>query len=134
MTGQAVAQRNSRWPAALVGVLLAALVLAVAAPPAEAHDFCIAHPSDPDALGSGDQNTVVCVRYNHSRIHVCDRHRDGHKAYARRTVWGETLNPIYDYNGADPGCGDYAADLDILSINVCVQYEGCGEPRSKADW
>ena len=131
--GQAVHLPKVRLLAAAgVALLLAMLALAASAPPAAAHDVCTSHPSDPDALGSGALNTVVCMRYNHTRLDVCDRHVDGHKAYARRYVWGGYLEPLYDTNGAESGCGNYPVNsLDLLSFNVCVQYEGCGTPESR---
>jgi hypothetical protein len=119
-----------RWAAVCIGVALTALLLAVSAPPASAHDICTSHPSDPDALGSGAANSVVCMRYNHSRLDVCDRHRDGHRVYARTyAIFSNVPNaPLYDTNGADSGCGNYGVALDMASFNVCVEYEGCGSP------
>ena len=64
-------------------VLLLAVVMVAYAPLAAAHDTCSSHPSDPDALGSGAANSVVCLKDNHSRFDVCDRHSDGHGVMVR---------------------------------------------------
>ena len=119
-----------RWATAWAGVVLTALLLAVSASPASAHDQCTAHPSDPDAFGSGAANSVVCMRYSHTRLDVCDRDRDGHQVWARTyAMFSNAPNPaLYDTNGSDPGCGNYGVPLDMASFNICVAYEGCGTP------
>jgi hypothetical protein len=119
--------------AAVLGALVLLLcgLMVVTSPPAYAHDTCVHHPSDPDALGSGDPNSVVCLKESHTRLDVCDRHSDGHRVYVRRILRdGTVLPPFYDDDGAFGLCGHYNGNWgDILSsYNVCVEAEGCGSP------
>ena len=88
-------------------------------PPAPARDVCATHPSDP---------SVVCVRNQGHTVDVCDRHADGHRAYAR--VITEASNPafqspFYDDNDSQPGCANLHFPSRVLAVAVCVQYEGC---------
>jgi hypothetical protein len=110
--------------AAVSGLLLLGL-LAAPVPHAQAHDFCIGHPSDP---------SVICVRASHTRLDVCDRDVDGHKAYAR--VWySSAVGNYFDGNGGQPDCGNHLNwNPHPLygypeSVNICVETEGCGSPR-----
>lgn len=106
-------------------MLLFAVVTVAYVPLAAAHDTCSSHPSDP---------SFVCLRDNHSRYEVCDRHSDGHRAMVRvtRASWA-TVN-FYDSNGAAAGCESYNARAfpDTMSYQVCVETEGCG-PRIHVD-
>jgi hypothetical protein len=114
--------------AGISGLLLLALLVA-AVPRAQAHDICIGHPRDP---------SVVCLRYYHQRIDVCDRDQDGHRAYARATYYDKRTNTwyvrdFYDPDGEGGYCGHYwgytVGPYDwAFSVNVCVQTEGCGSP------
>ena len=87
--------------------------------PAPARDVCATHPSDP---------SVVCVRNQGHTVDVCDRHADGHRAYAR--VITEASNPafqspFYDDNDSQAGCANLHFPSRVLAVAVCVQYEGC---------
>jgi len=101
-------------------VLLIVATLAGWAPSlARAADICVAHPSDA---------SVVCVRKNDSIVDVCDRDPDGHRAYAR--VISEAskpnfLSPYYDENSSQPGCANIPFEGSVVSVAVCVQFEGC---------
>jgi hypothetical protein len=126
--------RRSRVLAALGAlVLLFGGLMVVASPPAYADDTCVLHPSDPDAIGSGADNSVVCLKDNHTRLDVCDRHSDGHRVYVRRIKRdGTVMPPFYDEDGAGGFCGHYyhANWATVLSsYNVCVETEGCGAPK-----
>jgi len=115
---------------AMPAVLIGAVLMLAAAVPAEAHDTCSHHRKDP---------SVVCLKVDHSRIDVCDRHRDRHRAYARVRFGNGWVLDFYDLNGAKPGCERYdpykdhlirvPRNVPMLSYNVCVIRERCGRPR-----
>ena len=68
------------------------------APAAAQQDVCATHPSD---------DSVVCVRNNAHTVDVCDRHADGHRAYARVTTqesYPAFTSGHYDANDSQPGC------------------------------
>jgi hypothetical protein len=116
-------------------VLLFAVVMVAYAPLAAAHDTCSSHPSDPDALGSGAPNSVVCLKDNHSRLDVCDRDPDGHWVAVRVHLPSNATEQFYDGNGAADGCGHYNANFtNIMSYQVCVESEGCGPRVYRSDW
>src|SRR5829696_5393248 len=113
-------------------VLLLSGLMAVTSPPAYAHDTCVLHPSDPDAIGSGAENSVVCLKDGHTSLDVCDRHADGHRVWVRRIQRdGDVMPPFYDDNGATFGCGHISGPWSTLlsSYNICVETEGCGAPK-----
>jgi hypothetical protein len=103
------------------------LVVAAAEAPgraAQAQDVCAAHPSDP---------SVVCVRNSAHTVDVCDRDPDGHRAYARVTTqesYPAFMSPYYDENDSQRGCTNLHFSSSVVSVSVCVQFEGCGGPRS----
>jgi len=109
-------------------VLLFAVVIVAYAPLAAAHDTCSSHPSDPDALGSGAANSVVCLKDSHSRLDVCDRHSDGHGVMVRVHLSSNATDDFYDRNGAAAGCEQYSAGAfpNMMAYQVCVDSEGCG--------
>jgi len=106
-------------------------------------DTCVGHPSD----GPSTNRTAVCMRTGTaSWVHlfdVCDRHADGHNAYARMVIYqGPTDYYVltgYDTNGSAAGCSTYdsygitAYAPPVFNDNVvraiagavCVQAEGC---------
>ena len=87
------------------------------APPAK--DVCATHPSDP---------SVVCTRNAGHTVDVCDRDADGHRAYARVVTEASSpgfQSPYYDNNDSQPGCANIGFTSRVLSVAVCVQYEGC---------
>lgn len=92
---------------------------APAPPPPAAKDICASHPSDP---------SVVCTRNAGHTVDVCDRHADGHRAYARVVTQASYPNfqsPFYDNNDSQPGCANINFPSRVLSVAICVQYEGC---------
>lgn len=123
--------------ALFVVLLLALSLIAIASPAAQAHDYCVGHPSDA---------SVVCVRdgggWTHNYVDVCDRHADGHNAYARIAydyTWAFYFTTGYDLNGSAAGCTTYRASglqawgaviINGIHVNpaaVCVQSEGCSD-------
>ena len=87
--------------------------------PAPPKDVCASHPSDP---------SVVCVRNAGRTVDVCDRDADGHRAYARVVTQATSPNfqsPFYDGNDSQAGCSNISFTSTVLSVAVCVQYEGC---------
>jgi hypothetical protein len=112
--------------AGLLG-LLALLLLAIGPPPAEAHDTCSQVVPD---------GSVACLRFNHTKIDVCDRQADGHKAYARSLVGYDAAGQpaYYRWYDNDPGngCSRYNFPKDFAQYYIaCVQFEGCGRPYYK---
>lgn len=101
---------------------LLALLVAItwpAAAPAQAK-VCAGHPSDP---------SVVCARDQARTVDVCDRQADGHRAYARvvtQATYPAFQSPYYDANDSREGCTNLHFDSAVVSIQACVQYEGCG--------
>jgi len=90
----------------------------------QAQDVCAAHPSDA---------SVVCVRDQAHTVDVCDRHADGHRAYARvvtQESYPAYLSPYYDANDSQSGCSNLHFPSAVVSVAVCVQYEGCGPDRA----
>jgi len=80
---------------------------------------CVRHPHDA---------SVACVRNGGRTLDVCDRSRDGHRAYARVVTQASTpgfQSPFYDTNGATAGCANLPFTSTILSVAICVQTEGC---------
>jgi hypothetical protein len=122
----------------LLALLIAApLALIAGVPNAQAHETCAHHPSDPDALGSGAANSVVCLKDDpthaggHDRIDICDRDPDGHYVYARISRYAGDPNPyiFYDTDGYGGLCRHIGVNPGgIYAYNVCVQYENCGSP------
>jgi hypothetical protein len=83
------------------------------------HQLCTGHPD----------GSFACLSADHLHLFVCDQHADGHYAYIRTYRWGAVQPPLYDNDGAGGGCSWYAANVGSLdSFNICVQYEGCGNP------
>lgn len=114
------------WLAGVLVLLVSAVMLLGSALPAEAHDTCSHHPR---GLG------VACLKANHSRLDVCDRHK-GSRVWARvRYSRGYSIS-FYDPNGAKRGCGHYNPYIwgVHVSYNVCVQNQGCGLPRYRPGW
>ena len=115
----------------MVALALAASVAAIAASGAEAptaraqaQDVCAGHPSDP---------SVVCVRNAAHTVDVCDRDPDGHRAYARVTTqesYPAFLSPYYDSNDSQAGCSNLHFPSSVVSVAVCVQFEGCSKQRA----
>ncbi|MGH2919276.1 MAG: hypothetical protein ACRDLS_11875 [Solirubrobacteraceae bacterium] len=92
-------------------------------PPPPAKDVCAGHPSDP---------SVVCVRNHGHTVDVCDRHADGHRAYARVITEASNpafLSPYYDTNDSKPGCANLNFPSRVLAVAACAQYEGCSAFR-----
>ena len=59
---------------------------------------------------------------------VCDRDPDGHRAYARVITEASNpafLSPYYDDNDSQAGCANLNFPSRVLSVAVCVQFEGC---------
>jgi hypothetical protein len=118
---------SSRLLLLLVGLVLGFAALGTAAPAAEAHDWCVKHPSDPDPIGQGKDNTSICVT-NHHWMDICDRSADGHLT---RGHYDTVFTPgSYTTTGwasfGDPCIRQsswYA--VTIRSLRVCVQEEGC---------
>ena len=120
-----------RWSSRLVltaiGPCCCALVLALTGlitSPARAADVCAGHPSDA---------SVVCVRLDDTVVDVCDRDPDGHRAYARVVTQASNpgfRSPYYDDNDSRPGCANVRFSSRVLSVAVCVQYEGCSAFKS----
>lgn len=110
-------------------VLAASGVMLASAPPAAAHDTCVAHPSDP---------SVACLRSDHSIVDACDRQSDGHQVWARVHYSNGDIVSFFDTNGANSGCGNYPlawySNGFAISYNVCVETEGCGSPKYRPGW
>jgi hypothetical protein len=73
------------------------------------------------------------VRDSAHTVDVCDRDPDGHRAYARVTTQESSpgfLSPYYDSNDSQAGCSNIHFSSAVVSVAVCVQYEGCGPSRS----
>ncbi len=71
---------------------------------------------------------MVCTRNAGHTVDVCDRDTDGHRAYARVVTQASYPNfqsPYYDSNDSQPGCANIPFAIRVLSVAVCVQYEGC---------
>jgi hypothetical protein len=104
------------------GIVVATLAVAAAVPAlaqGQARDVCAHHPRD---------KSVVCVRNNAHTVDVCDRHADGHRAYARvvtRNTYPAYRSPYYDANDSKDGCTNLRFDNQVVSVAVCVQTEGC---------
>jgi hypothetical protein len=80
---------------------------------------CVGHPSDA---------SIACVRNGGRTLDVCDRGRDGHRAYARVVTEASSprfQSPFYDTNGSKAGCANLPFTSRIVSVAVCVQSEGC---------
>src|SRR5215210_5295101 len=104
---------------ATCGVLAGACLALAPATAGAAQDVCAAHPSDP---------SVVCTRDDAHTVDVCDRDADGHRAYARvvtQASYPAFMSPYYDDNDSQPGCANLHFASSVMSVVVCVQYEGC---------
>ena len=85
---------------------------------------CAGHPKDP---------SVVCARDSAHTVDICDRAADGHRAYARvvtKSTYPAYRSPYYDGNNAKEGCSNLHFPSQVVSIQTCVQTEGCGAVRS----
>jgi hypothetical protein len=115
--------------AGALALLATAVVFLASASPAVAHDTCSFHPTDP---------SVACLKDNHTRVDACDRDSDGHVVWARVTYSNGSTVSFQDTNGANPGCGNYyPANYNngyYIAYNICVQYEGCGQPFYRPGW
>lgn len=114
--------------AVLVATVAAAASASILALPAaglaQAQDVCAGHPSDP---------SVVCVRDQAHTVDVCDRHADGHRAYARvvtQESYPAFMSPYYDANDSQAGCTNLHFPSSVVSVAVCVQHEGCSQQKA----
>src|SRR4051794_27890132 len=108
-------------------VMVLALVAALVAWPSAARGqdkVCVGHPKDP---------SVVCVRDSWHTVDVCDRDPDGHRAFARvvtRDSYPAYLSPYYDDNDSKYGCANLHFAAQVVSVAVCVQFEGCSAQKA----
>lgn len=122
----AFGRRCARAVGGLLGLVLVGAALGVSVPTARGADVCVKHPSDP---------SVVCVRKADTIVDVCDRHADGHRAYARvitKASAPEFQSPYYDTNDSQPGCANVTFSSPVESVAVCVQTEGCSAFKQTA--
>ena len=108
----------------LLGLLLLAAV-AVAWPVGAGAQakVCAGHPKDP---------SVVCARDNAHIVDICDRAADGHRVFARvvtKSTYPAYRGPYYDSNDSKDGCSNLHFASQVVSIQTCVQTEGCGGVR-----
>ena len=85
---------------------------------------CVKHPKDA---------SVVCVRNSGHTVDVCDRDPDGHRAYARvitQASYPGFQSPFYDSNDSQSGCANLPFASRVVSVAVCVQFEGCSAFKS----
>jgi hypothetical protein len=105
-------------------LLLLLLLIAVVAWPVGAGaqaKVCAGHPRDP---------SVVCVRDSAHTVDICDRQADGHRAFARvvtKATYPAYQSPYYDANDSKAGCSNLHFPSQVVSIQTCVQTEGCGK-------
>jgi hypothetical protein len=105
-------------------LFLAVLLVAVVAWPVGAGaqaKVCAEHPKDP---------SIVCVRDSAHTVDICDRDADGHRAFARvvtKSTYPAYRSPYYDSNDSKAGCSNLHFPSQVVSIQVCVQTEGCGK-------
>lgn len=91
----------------LLGVLLLALVLvAVLAPPAQAHQVCQYHGND-----------WACVTDTHNTMVVCDVEADGNVTVVEYWSRYGTFHRLTD--GGDPGCAGDSHPNNIDRFRVC---------------
>ena len=103
-----VVRRRGRWP---VGAGAQAKV-------------CAGHPKDP---------SVVCARDSAHIVDICDRDADGHRAYARvvtKSTYPAYRSPYYDANDSQAGCSNLHFPSQVVSVQTCVQTEGCGAAKA----
>jgi len=84
---------------------------------------CAGHPTDP---------SVVCARDSAHIVDICDRGADGHRVYARvvtKSTYPASRGPYYDANDSKEGCSNLRFPSQVVSIQTCVQTEGCGAVR-----
>ena len=108
----------------LLGLLLLAAV-AVAWPVGAGAQakVCAGHPKDP---------SVVCARDSAHIVDICDRAADGHRVFARvvtKSTYPAYRGPYYDSNDSKDGCSNLHFGSQVVSIQTCVQTEGCGGVR-----
>ena len=108
----------------LLGLLLLAAV-AVAWPVGAGAQakVCAGHPKDP---------SVVCARDSAHIVDICDRAADGHRVFARvvtKSTYPAYRGPYYDSNDSKEGCSNLHFGSQVVSIQTCVQTEGCGGVR-----
>jgi hypothetical protein len=85
---------------------------------------CAGHPTDP---------SVVCARDSAHIVDICDRDADGHRAYARvvtKSTYPAYRSPYYDANDSKAGCSNLHFPSQVVSIQTCVQREGCGKAKA----
>ena len=81
---------------------------------------CAGHPTDP---------SVVCARDRAHIVDICDRAADGHRVFARvvtKSTYPAYRAPYYDSNDSKEGCSNLHFPSQVVSIQTCVQSEGCG--------
>ena len=84
---------------------------------------CAGHPKDP---------SVVCARDSAHIVDICDRAADGHRVFARvvtKSTYPAYRGPYYDANDSKEGCSNLNFGSQVVSIQTCVQTEGCGGVR-----
>ena len=119
--GQVPRGRSSSWLPRMgsAAALVAVVLLALSALPAEADTKCSRHA----------EGSTVCLTSGHNWLRVCDLSKDGRLVSARTYRYGVVRPPLYDKNGARRGCSRYRARVGSLdAFNVCVQRESCGRP------
>jgi hypothetical protein len=82
---------------------------------------CAGHPKDP---------SVVCARDAAHTVDICDRGEDGHRVFARvvtTSTYPAYRGPYYDANDSKAGCSNLHFPSQVVSIQTCVQTEGCGK-------
>ena len=124
MTGARLSRAAVLTGTGLCGSALLLALTGLIPSAARATDTCVGHPSDA---------SVVCVRVDDTVVDVCDRDPDGHRAYARVVTQASSpafLSPYYDDNDSRPGCANVRFASRVLSVAVCVQYEGCSAFKS----
>jgi hypothetical protein len=132
----------------LLATLGAAIVICVAAAPAQAHNKCASHPGGGHACMRDGYDAGTT---GHEFVDICDTEADGNYVYVRaQTLVGGALpaftsrasshtgNDGYDINGSLSGCSTYDFSrmkayspglwngMEPYGISVCIQNEGCG--------
>jgi hypothetical protein len=110
----------------LLGLLVPAAAVAAAWPVGAGAQakVCAGHPTDP---------SVVCARDRAHIVDICDRAADGHRVYARvvtKSTYPAYRSPYYDANDSKAGCSNLHFPSQVVSIQACVQREGCGAVRA----
>lgn len=106
------------WPTAVVVIMLAAAAPALTSP--SYHEYDESYGRD---------------LYGDRYVEICDRERDGVKAYARYEPGGGGaygFGVVTDYNGADLGCGnERTADNRLVIFHeACEPNAGCRDRSS----